>query len=277
MSLLAPEPTAASATSSVPLENIDRAVGSLLKWHRRHPAPPSDNFIYLILSLVSTPHNGRRLSFRLPLPHSLFSSICIFTNNPKIQTQSLNPSPTIVSLADLRSLYSLRESLVDLSNSFDLFLADRKIASRLPSLLGDAFYSKKKNKRRSKEPVPVNLSSPAWPGKAREILGSTRLEMEGGHCKGVRVGRVTMERKEVVENAAAAIEAAIRCVPKKWHNIRSIHIKSTESIALPIYEESEEEEHDEVDLEEEKGSKKREVLAENLEGKELKTVKRAKR
>ncbi|KAJ1704399.1 hypothetical protein LUZ63_004178 [Rhynchospora breviuscula] len=267
MSPLPPEP-AASASSAAPLETIDRAVGALLRWHRRHPAPPSDNFIYLILSLVTTPHNGRLLSFRFPLPHSLFSSICIFTNNPQIQTQPLDPSPTILSLADLRSLYSSRESLVDLSNSFDLFLADRKIAARLPSLLGDAFYSKKKKKRRSKEPVPINLSSPVWPDKAREILGSTRLEMEGGHCKGVRVGRVSMERKQVVENVAAAIEAAVRCVPKKWHNIRSIHIKSTESVALPIYKEGgEEDELDEVDLEEEKGSKKRKVLAEKLEGK----------
>jgi ribosome biogenesis protein UTP30 len=272
MSPLPPQHTAA-----VPLETIDRAVGALLKWLRHHPPPASDNFIYLILSLRSTPHNGRYLSFRLPLPHPLFSSICIFTNNPQVESQILNPSPSILPLSDLRSLYSSRESLSSLSNSFDLFLADRKIASRLPSLLGEVFYSKKK-KRRSKETVQVNLANPAWPDKARQILSSTRLEMEGGHCKGVRVGRVSMERKEVVENVVAAVEAAVKCIPRKWDNIRSIHIKSNESIALPIYKESEEEDQDgEVVLEEDKGSKKRKGLVEKSLGGDLKNVKRAKR
>lgn len=125
--------------------------------------------------------------------------------------------------------------------------------------------------------MPINLANPAWPDKVREILGSTRLEMEGGHCKGVRVGRVSMERKEIIENVAVAVEAAVRCVPKKWNNIRSIHIKSTESVALPIYKESEEEDDDgEVALEEDTGSK-RKVFVERSKGGELKTLKRAKR
>ncbi|XP_078170428.1 uncharacterized protein LOC144564703 [Carex rostrata] len=274
MSPLPPQPAATS--SAVPRETIDRAVGALLKWHRHHPPPPSDNFIYLILSLKTTPHNGCHRSFRLSLPNPLFSSICIFTNNSGVETQNLNPSPSILSVSDLRSLYSSRDSLASLSASFDLFLADLKIASRLPNLLGDAFYSKKK-KRRSKEPVLINLANPAWPNKAQEILGSTQLVMEGGHCKGVRVGRVSMERKEIVENVAVVVEAAVRCMPKKWYNIRSIHIKSTESVALPIYKESGEEDEDgEVALKQDKGSK-RKVLVEKLEGGVLKTVKRAKK
>lgn len=129
--------------------------------------------------------------------------------------------------------------------------------------------------------MPVNLANPAWPDKAREIQGSTRLEMEGGHCKGVRIGRVSMERKEIVENVAAAVEAAVRCIPRKWDSIRSIHIKSTESIALPIYNEHEdkegEDEDGDGDLEEDKGPKKRKVSGEKSEGRDLKNVKRAKR
>ena len=34
----------------------------------------------------------------------------------------------------------------------------------------------------------------------------------------------------------AAIEAAGEKVPKKWKNIQSIHIKTPQSVALPIYD-----------------------------------------
>lgn len=34
----------------------------------------------------------------------------------------------------------------------------------------------------------------------------------------------------------AAIDGAVQLVPKKWSNVRSLHLKSVESVALPIYQ-----------------------------------------
>lgn len=45
-----------------------------------------------------------------------------------------------------------------------------------------------------------------------------------------------MEKEAILENAMAAISGAAEIVPKKWANVRSLHLKSLESVALPIYQ-----------------------------------------
>ncbi|RZC43822.1 hypothetical protein C5167_036773 [Papaver somniferum] len=45
-----------------------------------------------------------------------------------------------------------------------------------------------------------------------------------------------MENDEIIENVAAAIDGVVEIVPKKWTNVRSFHLKMSESLALPIYQ-----------------------------------------
>lgn len=52
----------------------------------------------------------------------------------------------------------------------------------------------------------------------------------------MKIGRVNMIKDEIVENAVAAIEGAMGSVLKKWGNLRSVHIKTAESLALPVYQ-----------------------------------------
>lgn len=41
---------------------------------------------------------------------------------------------------------------------------------------------------------------------------------------------------EIVENAMAAVEGAMEVVPKRWKNLRSVHVKTADSVALPVYQ-----------------------------------------
>jgi len=45
-----------------------------------------------------------------------------------------------------------------------------------------------------------------------------------------------MEEEEIVENVMAVVEAAVQKVPKKWANVRALHLKAVDSVALPIYQ-----------------------------------------
>ena len=45
-----------------------------------------------------------------------------------------------------------------------------------------------------------------------------------------------MEEEEIVENVMAAVEAAVEKVPEKWANVRALHLKAVDSVALPIYQ-----------------------------------------
>jgi ribosome biogenesis protein UTP30 len=56
-----------------------------------------------------------------------------------------------------------------------------------------------------------------------------------GACCSVKVGRTDFTPEQVSENVMAAIKALVLKVPRKWRNIQSMHLKSTSSIALPIY------------------------------------------
>ncbi|GJN15184.1 hypothetical protein PR202_gb02078 [Eleusine coracana subsp. coracana] len=48
-----------------------------------------------------------------------------------------------------------------------------------------------------------------------------------------------MKEEEIVENVIAAVDAdaAVGKVPKKWANVRALHLKAVDSVALPIYQE----------------------------------------
>ncbi|XP_073065294.1 uncharacterized protein [Primulina eburnea] len=60
--------------------------------------------------------------------------------------------------------------------------------------------------------------------------------MRTGTCCVVKVGKVSMEKDEVVDNVFDAIVGAIEKVPKKWNGVRSLHLKFYDSVALPIYQ-----------------------------------------
>lgn len=51
----------------------------------------------------------------------------------------------------------------------------------------------------------------------------------------VPIGRVSFPAEHVVENICGAMKGVASKIPRGWSNIQSVHIKSTDSIALPVY------------------------------------------
>ncbi|KAG1330514.1 putative ribosomal L1 domain-containing protein 1-like [Cocos nucifera] len=238
--------------SRVSRDTARRAIDALLKWisarakqqnRKAQLLDPDDDFLYLVLTLKKVPHKGRTTAYRIPLPHPIFSSasVCLLVDDrPKspllpaaardhVRSLSL-PVADVLSLSDLRSSYRPFEARRALADSHDLFLADRRIVPLLPSLLGKHFFKKKKN------PVPLDLSRRLWPEQLRKVCLSTLLYFRSGTCSVVRVGRASQDQDEIVDNVMAGIEGVIGYVPKKWARVRSLHVKATESLALPIYQ-----------------------------------------
>lgn len=52
------------------------------------------------------------------------------------------------------------------------------------------------------------------------------------------MGRASLGRDEVIDNVLAAIEGVVGHVPNKWKNVKCLHLKATESLALPVYRET---------------------------------------
>lgn len=111
-----------------------------------------------------------------------------------------------------------------------MFLADDRILPMLTKALGKTFLKVKK------QPVPISLrrksSLATQIDRARKnafLCGSS------GDCWIIKLANTNMTEDQVLENLMTALPAVVDKIPKKWKNVKSINIKTSDSIALPVY------------------------------------------
>ena len=51
-----------------------------------------------------------------------------------------------------------------------------------------------------------------------------------------RVAKSSMSQEECTDNIIAVVVSAMEHISKKWLNIQALHLKSVNSVALPIYQ-----------------------------------------
>ena len=197
-----------------------------------------------LISLKQTPKEAKsaRLT-QVPLPHPLLdlesAELCLIVKDhdgeghkaakQRVAEMEKCGVAKVLGISKLKANYKAHEQKRKLCDSYDLFLADDRILPILPKLLGKNFFKKKK------QPVAVNLTKKDWVSQVKLAATSTYLNIQGGTCVNVKVGKSTMDVDDIVENAVVAINGAANKIPRKWGNIQSIYIKTTDSVALPVY------------------------------------------
>ena len=119
-----------------------------------------------------------------------------------------------------------------------MFLADERIITRLPQILGKVFY-----KSTMKRPIPVLLTGKlrfAAQGRPQKgVAPMTRKRdkhLAPQTTTSVRAAWVGWPAEWVADNIQAVVEGVVtKYIPKKWHGVKSIHIKTPTSAALPIW------------------------------------------
>ncbi|PON70532.1 Ribosomal protein [Parasponia andersonii] len=231
-------------------KTVEKAVKALLKWRnsksqiQKPQLLDEDEFVYLVLTLKKIPPRDRINAHKVPLPHSLLSEsseLCLIIDDrsksnltkddaaKKISSEGI-PVSKVLRLSKLKSDYQPFESKRKLCDSYDVFLADKRVVPLLPRLLGKQFFKKKKI------PVPVDLRHKNWKEQIERACGSALLFLRTGTCSVVRVAKASMGSEAIVENVVAAVNGIVEIVPRKWGNVRSFHVKLLESLALPIYQ-----------------------------------------
>ncbi|KAK6238273.1 hypothetical protein QUC31_003742 [Theobroma cacao] len=249
------EAAAAALASScgVRSETVEKAVNALLKWRdsQSHSQKPQlleqDELLYLIVSLKKIPQKPRVNPHKVPLPHPLIdpstdpAELCLVIDDrsksgltkdaasKKIKSENI-PISKVIKLSKLKTDYRAFEAKRKLCDSYDMFFADKRILPLLPRLLGKQFFKKKKI------PVPVDLKHNNWKEQIHKGYASALLFLSTGTCSVVKVGKLSMDKKEIVDNVTAAIHGIAEIVPSKWGNIRSFHLKLLDSLALPLYQ-----------------------------------------
>lgn len=250
-------------------DSVRKAVNALLKWKKKtlllhsesdhenalheeeeEDEEEGDDFVYLSITLKKIPPRDRTLApHRIPLRHSLLSqdysalNLCLIVDGKRItselahkvlKAQGIPYIKQILKISKLKSDYKSFESKKNLYDSHDVFFATKSAIPLLPAVLGRVFYKKKR-----KIPVPVDLRADGsnWKEEIERACNSSLLCLGSGTCSAVRVGRWGItEGKEIMENVFEAIDRVLQIVPKKWGGIKCLHLKFSDSVALPIYD-----------------------------------------
>ncbi|CAI2172694.1 11697_t:CDS:2 [Funneliformis geosporum] len=224
----------------VDLKLIEKATHALLKHEKVRPKLENDLLsdgqpvnVWLLVSLFKFSDKPKLK------PHPLYGSsteICLITKDPQrtykewVAAHNVKWVHNVIGISKLRKKYIPYEAKRNLCDSYDLFLTDERILPLLPKMLGKYFFEKKK------QPIPVNISKEK--NFKKEILKAchcTYMYYSPGVCLSIKVGTTGMTSKQLLENLEMAIPVIVDKIPRKWKNIQSLQIKTTESISLPIY------------------------------------------
>ncbi|CAN1135384.1 Ribosomal L1 domain-containing protein 1 [Linum perenne] len=237
-------------------ETVERAVNALLGWRAtklktsKAQLLEQDEFVYVVVSLKKIPEKGvsRVKPYKVGLPHGLVnpqdgsSELCLIIDDrpksgltkeiakKKIDNDGI-PISKIIKLSKLKTDYRPFEAKRKLCDSYDLFLADRRVIPLLPKMLGKEFFKKKRI------PVAIDLNHKNWKEQINYACGSALVFVGTGTCTVVKAAKLSMQKDEILENVMATINGVIeKIVPKKWGGVRSLHLKLLDSLALPLYE-----------------------------------------
>ncbi|NWH96132.1 RL1D1 protein, partial [Aegithalos caudatus] len=229
---------------------VKKAVEALLAFSRRKARRNAlllteTESIHLLVTVWKVPQMAKVI--RIPLPHGIrpeTAEICLFTKDePNLsaeQTENLYKKvlfrngirsiSQIISYKTLKKEYKMYEAKRRLLNSFDLFLCDDRIRRLLPSHLGKHFYERKKT------PLSVNLKAKDLAKELEKHIRGTVLPVNNkGCCYTTRIGHSGMKVDEILENIIEAAEVIGNKLPKKWKNVKILHLKTLKSVALPIF------------------------------------------
>lgn len=190
-----------------------------------------------------------------PEPQRLFKDAIAHPSFPKALSQRINK---VISVDKLEKKYHSFESKRQLYDSYDLFLADDRIITYLAKILGKTFY-----KKTQKRPIPVHLEASKPKARKNAALPSTKPQKEAS--RPTNIASPSLLAKEIErtlstaqvhltpsvttavkvglasftpEQVAANVEAVVASLTDKliaWRNVKSIHVKGSETMALPIW------------------------------------------
>jgi len=282
----------------------DRALRALLKHHESSSSEKellgNDLDVQVQFSLARIPGSPSPKPIRIEIPHPLFKvasssdngdamdedddnlqdvEACLIVkeeSKPWVQEmiakfpEQLGCIKKVLGLQSLRKKHKSFTQRRELLDRFDVFFADDRILPMLTKALGGKFFDKKK------QPIPVKLTrKEALPFAIQKCLTSTFMYLSAGTCVTIKAGNTAMSQKKLLSNIQSICSIVPTKVPRKYANIRSISIKTTASVALPVYNKTPEELEEIMELakekkpivdkeeetEDDKGSKKRKVAA----------------
>lgn len=137
-----------------------------------------------------------------------------------------------IPLKIIKNEYKNFEKRREFHSKFDFFLVDESILNIMPNSLGKIFYES------NKFPIPIRITSLGNPkelslvtlkNQVNKALSSTSYLPPIGTNISVKIGFINYDTKDLIDNINDVIKSL------NINDIKSIHLKSTTSPALPLF------------------------------------------
>ncbi|KAM0751162.1 ribosomal protein L1, partial [Meredithblackwellia eburnea MCA 4105] len=197
--------------------------------------------LFLVVGLKRQAKREVHMPIRLPLPHPLInprvSPVSLFVKDPQRQYKDLLESSKItfvnrvIGLEKLRTKHKTFEAKRLLLKEADLFLVDDRVVVEVGKSLGKMWRENKK------QPVPITLSRKDLKAELERAISSTYLQINTGTSLSIKFGSTSLHTPtELLSNLISLIPTLAPRLPSGgWSNVQSLHIKSSTSTSLPIF------------------------------------------
>ncbi|ESZ93334.1 hypothetical protein SBOR_6261 [Sclerotinia borealis F-4128] len=208
--------------------------------------------------------------FKISVPHPLNTSttttICLIVADPQRTYKDIIASPAfpaelskriikVVGVDKIKKKYKQYEAQRKLFAEHDIFLADDRVITLLPKLLGKTFY-----KSTTKRPIPISIQAEAPRSEGKKIakakgegapkaaepkkiaaevekaISSALVTLSSSTNSAIRIGYASWDAQKLADNLESVVNTVIeKYVPKQWRGVRGIHVKGPETMSLPIW------------------------------------------
>eukprot|EP00127_Corallochytrium_limacisporum_P003568 Clim_evm51s150 gene=Clim_evmTU51s150 len=199
----------------------------------------SDAFINLTFAVKKIPQESKGL-LPVDIPNTLYtpddSNILFVSKDPQriykdlMTSQEIQGIDRVIGVSKLKAKFQPYEAKRQLAAMYDLVLCDDRVLPTLPRILGRDVYTKKKG------PVPIQMAKGDPKRNIEKAMTRTYLSIGKGATSAVRIARLNFSKADAVENVMEGFESVLKHVPKGMKNIRSVHLKTDTSVAVPLYE-----------------------------------------
>ncbi|KAI0917548.1 hypothetical protein AcW1_007276 [Taiwanofungus camphoratus] len=201
--------------------------------------PGKEQHVWLVMTVKQMYPEKKLKPSKIPIVHPLVdprtTPVCLITKDPQREYKDLLDAhgirfiSRVVGITKLKGKFKPFEARRLLLKENGLFLADERVVPLLPKLLGRKFFEAKK------QPIPVCLTRKDLKGELEHAISSTYFHQNQGTCTSVKIGTLSQNPSQVLENLETALPAIVKNVKGEWDNIQSFHIKTNSSASLPIW------------------------------------------
>ncbi|KAI9485108.1 ribosomal protein L1/ribosomal biogenesis protein [Zychaea mexicana] len=216
-----------------------------------------DNVVEPVWLTIATQKNidlVKSTPLSIPLRHATQTPDtrrCLFTKDPQktykdlLIAKKIKGVHKVIGISKLKKEYASPEKKRELFSEYGAFLTDKRIAHLLPRILGKEFFKKRK------EPMPVDLTKEDLQKEILRAVRSTYMHFNYGNYYAIKIATTGQSDLQAFENCIEALPHILKGVYGGSKNIRSLHIKTSESTSLPVYEGGQKNEEEEEQIEDE--------------------------